>query len=50
MPSYEVPTVEGGPRWIEGGRRPGYLQERLEQLRQLADWAIANGADEVSWG
>ena len=40
---------EGGPTFIQGARRPGYLQERLEQLRELADWALANGA-EISFG
>ena len=35
---------EGGPTFIQGARRPGYLQERLGQLRELADWAVANSA------
>jgi hypothetical protein len=34
---------------IEGARSPGYLQERLGQLRELADWAVANNA-EISFG
>lgn len=36
---------EGGPAFIECGRREGYTQERLGQLRELADWAVANGAE-----
>lgn len=40
---------EGGPAFIECGRREGYTQERLGQLRELADWAVANGA-EISFG
>lgn len=39
---------EGGPRIIQGARRPGYLQERLGQLHELAQWATANEA-EVQW-
>lgn len=35
---------EGGPRIIQGARHPGYLQERLTQLRALADWAVAHDA------
>lgn len=35
-----VPSTEsqepGGPRVIEGGRRAGYIQERLQQLHALA--------------
>ena len=44
MPSYELPREPGRVRWIEAARRPGYLQERLGQLRELADWAVANEA------
>ena len=40
---------EGGPRIIQGARRPGYLQERLGQLRELADWAVAHDA-EIDFG
>jgi len=47
MPSYE--HAGPGARMIEGARRPGYLQERLGQLHELAEWAIANDAV-VSWG
>lgn len=47
MPSYEHPGP--GATMIEGARSPGYLQERLGQLRELADWAVANNA-EISFG
>jgi hypothetical protein len=40
MPSYEHQGA--GARMIEGARRPGYLQERLGQLHELAAWAVAN--------
>lgn len=39
---------ENGPTIIQGARRPGHLQERLDQLRQLADWAVVHDAD-VYW-
>ena len=42
IPTHEVPT--GGVRWIECGRRPGYIQDRLAQLHELAEWAVAHGA------
>lgn len=38
----------GNPRWIEGGRRPGYIQERLEQLRTLAEFA-RSGQAQITW-
>ena len=47
MPSYEHPGP--GATMIEAARRPGYLQERLGQLRELADWAVAHGA-EIDFG
>lgn len=40
---------ESGPMFIDCGRREGYTQERLGQLRELADWAVAHGA-EISFG
>lgn len=40
---------EGGPTIIAGARRPGYLQERLAELHELALWAVANDAV-VMWG
>ncbi|MEV0214345.1 hypothetical protein [Micromonospora sp. NPDC050695] len=41
------PAVVDG-NWVECGRRPGYLAERLTDLHDLAVWACANGAD-VEW-
>ncbi|QGH75334.1 hypothetical protein I5G61_gp86 [Mycobacterium phage Quesadilla] len=40
MPSFEV--AGPGARMIEGARRPGYLQDRLAQLHELALWARAH--------
>lgn len=48
MPSYEHVTAPGQARFIEGARRPGYVQERLAQLHTLAQWAVEHQA-EVSW-
>jgi hypothetical protein len=42
IPAHELPT--GGVRWVECGRRPGYIQDRLAQLHELAAWAVAHGA------
>lgn len=42
-------TVPGQVRWIECGRRPGYIQERLAQLHELAQWAVAHQA-EIDFG
>lgn len=39
---------EGGPRFIQGARRPGYLQDRLRELHALAEWAVANNQP-VQW-
>jgi hypothetical protein len=47
LPSYDD-TQATGPTWIECGRREGYLQERLAELRELAEAAKNEGA-EVSW-
>jgi len=47
MPSYE--HAGPGARMIQGARPAGYLQDRLGQLHQLADWAVNNGA-EIQWG
>lgn len=49
MPRHELPREPGTVRWIECGRPEGYAQDRLGQLRELADWAIAHGA-EISFG
>jgi hypothetical protein len=46
MPSYE--HAGPGARMIEGARRPGYLQERLGQLHELASFAVETGV-EVWW-
>ncbi|MEV5819353.1 hypothetical protein AB0L22_09270 [Micromonospora haikouensis] len=45
--------VEGRPEvvddnWVECGRRPGYLAERLAALHDLAVWAVEHHAD-VEW-
>lgn len=42
VPAHELPGP--GARWIECGRRPGYVQERLGQLHELAQWAVDHGA------
>jgi hypothetical protein len=42
VPVHEVPGP--GARFIECGRPEGYTQQRLGQLRELADWAVANKA------
>lgn len=47
IPAHELPT--GGVRWVECGRRPGYIQDRLAQLHELAQWAVAHGA-EIDFG
>jgi hypothetical protein len=49
VPTHELPREPGQVRWIECGRREGYTQERLAQLRELADWAISHQA-EISFG
>lgn len=36
-------------RWTTGGRRPGYLAEKLAELHDVAQWAAAHHA-EVQWG
>ena len=41
-------TAVDNARWIECGRRPGYVQERLEQRHALAEFAKGLGA-EVCW-
>lgn len=55
MPAHELapgdpgrPAWAGDARWIEGGRHAGYMQDRLEQLRGLAQWAVDNNA-KVVW-
>lgn len=39
-------AVDGN--WVECGRRPGYLAERLTALHDLAAWAVEHHAD-VEW-
>lgn len=39
---------DGGPRFLDGGRREGYADERLAILRTVAEDAIAHGVD-VQW-
>ncbi len=34
---------------VSCGRRPGYLQERIGELRGLAEQAVAAGCDVISW-
>lgn len=43
-----IPALHEG-RWHVGGRRPGYLAERLTELHDVADWAARAGAA-VVWG
>lgn len=45
-------TVDAAPNratFVDCGRPEGYTQERLGQLRELADWAVAHNA-EISFG
>lgn len=39
-----VDAAPGRATFIDCGRPQGYTQERLSQLRELADWAIAHDA------
>lgn len=48
VPTYETPGT--GPQWIECGRREGYLHEKLTVLRSLAEWAVANDCDSITYG
>jgi hypothetical protein len=43
------PVSEFGARFIDCGRREGYLQERLLQLEEVATHSMLEGR-EVSWG
>jgi len=40
--------AEGGATVIDCGRHAGYADERLAQLREVAEWAVAHGR-EVTW-
>jgi hypothetical protein len=49
-----APTDPGRPTITEGsvtycGRNPGYVQKRLAQMRDLAQWCATNNA-RVTWG
>lgn len=48
IPAHEDHTA-GGMLWIEGGRPEGYTQERLGQLRELAEDARDRGCS-ITWG
>lgn len=43
-----TPAVQDG-RFFYGGRRAGYLADRLAVLDKVAQWAVRHGA-EVCWG
>ena len=43
-----LPASSDG-RWHVGGRRPGYLAEKLTELRDVAEWATRAGVA-VVWG
>lgn len=45
--AHGLPAVEDR-NWTDCGRRPGYLADRLADLRRLATWAIDNQAT-VAW-
>lgn len=40
-----VDAAPGRATFVDCGRPEGYVEERLGQLRELADWAVANGAE-----
>ncbi|MFI6432852.1 hypothetical protein [Rhodococcus oryzae] len=42
-------AVDGNARVIECGRRPGYIQDQLEQLHRVAVWAVEKDRA-VQWG
>lgn len=41
VPGSVLPS-DGGARFVDCGRREGYGDERLEQLRKLAEWCVKN--------
>ncbi|NKS56267.1 hypothetical protein GS504_01390 [Rhodococcus hoagii] len=50
-----APTDPGRPvtqssdgRFVDGGRRPGYTQEKLGELERIARWALEHDR-EVTW-
>jgi hypothetical protein len=46
---YQEQREAGRATLVDVGRRAGYLNERIEQLADLASWAAANGR-RVVWG
>ena len=46
MPAYEM--VGSGAPMIQCGRHPGYLQDRLNQIQELARWCLRHRRD-VEW-
>lgn len=42
-----APTVHLGGRYVDCGRAPGYLDERLMQLAELAEFAVGTGRNVV---
>lgn len=43
-------SATAGGRFTNGGRPEGYVQSRLSNLRELAEWAIAHDRRTVRWG
>lgn len=48
VPAYDASVADSG-RFIECGRRPSYLQSRLDSLREVAEFCRTYGR-EVTWG
>lgn len=48
IPVNQLPSEEGKARVFDGGRMPGYIQMRLSELRELAQWCNEHGFD-VAW-
>jgi hypothetical protein len=44
-----VEATEMTPSWTEGGARPGYFEDRMAALVEIANWAKAQGGF-VDWG
>lgn len=47
--SYDAAGERVGAQFIVCGRREGYIQEKLEELRTIGNWAIENKTT-VYWG
>jgi hypothetical protein len=43
-------TGQHGARFIDCGRAPGYVQDRLVQLQELAEAAVGTPGAVISWG